>query len=136
MDIVATIYFYTILHGLMWVNFGLGWLKCDKFSITQVLMRLLWDSKSWFHPYMRVIHVIFLLLVQRSLYPNFILWLKIYVDDFINCHVVSWKNFPSNELKVNFFLYYFGCYMSFGDKICFDVVAWLYLLSWDFFVYS
>ena len=38
---VKTMYFYTTLHDLIWLNFGLSWPKCDTFSIIQALMRVL-----------------------------------------------------------------------------------------------
>ena len=33
--------FYPTLHDLMWVNFGINWLKCSTFSIIQALMQML-----------------------------------------------------------------------------------------------
>ena len=33
--------FYTTLHDLMWVNFGINWLKCSTFSIIQAWMQML-----------------------------------------------------------------------------------------------
>ena len=38
MIITATMYFYTTLYDLMWVNFEFGWLKCINFSIIHILM--------------------------------------------------------------------------------------------------
>ena len=32
--------FYTTLHDLMWVNFGINWLKCSTFCIIQALMQM------------------------------------------------------------------------------------------------
>ena len=34
------IYFYTVLHDMMWINFVFTWLKYDTFSIIQVLTRM------------------------------------------------------------------------------------------------
>ena len=39
--IVTTMYFYTILHGHMWVNFGFGLPKCDTFYTMQELIWVL-----------------------------------------------------------------------------------------------
>ena len=33
--------FYTTLHDLMWVNFGINWLKCNTFSFIHALMQML-----------------------------------------------------------------------------------------------
>ena len=38
---VVAMYFYTILRGLMWVNFRLDWIKYGHFSIIQTLIRVL-----------------------------------------------------------------------------------------------
>ena len=48
MNTIATMYFNIILHGLMLVNFGFNWQKCDTFSIIEALMWVLWDTRSWF----------------------------------------------------------------------------------------
>ena len=36
---VATMYFYTTLHSLIWVKVGVSWLKCGFLSIILALMR-------------------------------------------------------------------------------------------------
>ena len=38
---IATMYFYITLYGMIRVNFGLDWLKCDSYFIIQALMRVL-----------------------------------------------------------------------------------------------
>ena len=38
---IAIVYFYTILHDLIWVNFEFSWLDCGTFSIIQALMPVL-----------------------------------------------------------------------------------------------
>ena len=39
--IATTMYFYTILHKQMWVNFGFGLPKCDTFYTIQELIWVL-----------------------------------------------------------------------------------------------
>lgn len=39
-------YFYTILHSLIWVNFGFGWLNFGYFSIIQALVGVL-GGTNW-----------------------------------------------------------------------------------------
>ena len=38
---IVTMYFYITLYGMIRVNFGFDWLKCDSYFIIQALMRVL-----------------------------------------------------------------------------------------------
>ena len=62
---IITMYFYTILYGLILVNFEINWLKCRTFSIDanalnsniQVTWELIYEIYGGYEQYISLIYI-------------------------------------------------------------------------------